>query len=77
MEKTFEELLGELEKIVATLEEGDQPLEQSLELFERGVVLSRECRARLENVERRIQILIQKPDGEMIAEDIEADNADS
>jgi exodeoxyribonuclease VII small subunit len=73
MEKTFEELLGELEKIVATLEAGDQPLEQSLELFEKGVALSRECRARLENVERRIQVLIQKPDGAIEIEDLEID----
>jgi exodeoxyribonuclease VII small subunit len=62
-----------LEKIVAKLEAGDQPLEQSLELFEKGVALSRECRARLENVERRIQVLIQQPDGEIQIEDLEVD----
>jgi exodeoxyribonuclease VII small subunit len=73
MERSFEELLGELEKIVAKLEAGDQPLEQSLELFEKGVALSRECRARLENVERRIQVLIQQPDGEIQIEDLEVD----
>ncbi|QQS32778.1 MAG: exodeoxyribonuclease VII small subunit [Acidobacteriota bacterium] len=77
MDKSFEELLGELEKIVASLEEGDQPLEQSLELFEKGVALSRECRARLENVERRIQVLIQKPDGEAAVEDIEVNDIGS
>lgn len=73
MERSFEEVLGELEKIVAKLEAGDQPLEQSLELFEKGVALSRECRARLENVERRIQVLIQQPDGEIQIEDLEVD----
>lgn len=75
MDKTFEELLSELEKIVATLEAGDQPLEKSLELFEKGVALSRECRARLENAERRIQILIEKPGGEIEIDDLEIDEA--
>lgn len=72
MERSFEELLGELEKIVAQLEAGDQPLERSLELFEKGVALSRECRTRLENVERRIQVLIQRPDGSVEVEDLDA-----
>jgi exodeoxyribonuclease VII small subunit len=75
MDRSFEELLGELEKIVAQLEAGDQPLERSLELFEKGVALSRECRARLENVERRIQVLIQKPDGAMEVEDLVVDDS--
>ncbi len=55
--KDFESAIAELEKIVKTLEEGDLALEKSLELYERGVQLSRFCHARLEEAERRIEIL--------------------
>jgi exodeoxyribonuclease VII small subunit len=58
MEKTFEKSLDELEKIVAKLEAGDLPLEESLKLFEEGVKLSRNCRERLVNAERRIEMLM-------------------
>ena len=43
-----------------TLEEGDLSLERSLELFERGVQLSRFCHARLEEAERRMEILTER-----------------
>jgi exodeoxyribonuclease VII small subunit len=55
--KDFETAIVELEGIVKSLEEGDLPLERSLELYERGVQLSRFCHARLEEAERRIEIL--------------------
>jgi exodeoxyribonuclease VII small subunit len=64
MEKSFEKSLDELEKIVAKLEAGDLPLEESLKLFEDGVKLSRNCRERLTNAERRIEILMS--DGETV-----------
>ena len=55
--KDFEAAIAELETIVKKLEEGDLPLEKSLELYERGVQLSRFCHARLEDAEKRIEIL--------------------
>ena len=55
--KDFEGAIAELESIVKKLEEGDLPLEQSLALYERGVQLSRFCHSRLEEAERRIEIL--------------------
>lgn len=55
--KDFEGAIAELETIVRKLEEGDLALEQSLELYERGVRLSRYCHARLEEAERRIEVL--------------------
>jgi exodeoxyribonuclease VII small subunit len=58
--KDFEAALTELDGIVKKLEEGDVPLEQSLQLFERGVQLSRFCHARLEEAERRIEILNER-----------------
>ncbi len=62
MEKTFEQSLGELEGIVTKLEAGDLSLEESLDLFEKGIKLSRECRSRLTNAERRIEILLKEGD---------------
>ena len=57
---SFEAGLDELEKIVAELEEGEMPLEESLALFEKGVALSESCRKRLENAETRVEILLKK-----------------
>lgn len=59
----FEQLLSELESIVATLEKGDLTLEASLAAFERGVTLTRACREALETVEQRVRILTEgRPD---------------
>jgi len=55
--QNFETSLEELERIVRELERGDLPLEKSLELFEQGVKLSRTCQERLNEAERRIEIL--------------------
>ena len=71
MEKTFEASLAELEEIVAKLEDGDMPLEESLALFEQGIKLSRNCRDRLTKAERRIEILMQDSDGNLTAAEIE------
>ncbi len=56
----FEAAIAELETIVKTLEEGDLALEKSLALFERGVQLSRFCHAKLEEAERRVEILTDR-----------------
>jgi exodeoxyribonuclease VII small subunit len=58
--KDFEAALSELESIVRKLEEGDLTLESSLGLYERGIALSRYCHARLEDVERRIEVLNER-----------------
>ncbi len=62
----FEASLTALEKIVRELERGDLPLEQSLELFEHGVRLSRECQERLNQAERRIEILMRDAKGQPV-----------
>ena len=73
MAKTFEQSLDDLEKIVKQLEDGDLPLEKSLELFESGVKLSRECRERLTNAERRIEMLMKDSDGSFSVESLETE----
>ena len=70
MTKTFEASLNELERIVKQLEDGDMPLEESLKLFEEGVRLSRECRERLTNAERRIEVLMKEADGSISLESV-------
>ena len=74
MGKSFEASLTELEEIVAKLEDGDLPLEQSLELFEKGIKLSRECRDRLTNAERRIEVLMKDTDGSFATREFTPDN---
>ena len=61
--KNFETSLEELERIVRELEQGELTLEKSLELFEQGVKLSRECQERLTQAERRIEILMRDNQG--------------
>ena len=61
--RTFEASLEALERIVHQLESGDLPLERSLELFEEGIRLSRECQDRLNQAERRIEILLRDSQG--------------
>ena len=55
----FEASLKELEDIVARMERGDLPLEESLRLFERGVALTRECKASLARAELRVKNLLE------------------
>ena len=62
-ERSFESSLKELEQIVQQLEGGDLPLERSLELFEQGVRLSRECQKRLDEAEQKVEILLKGADG--------------
>jgi len=61
--RTFEASLEALELIVQQLENGDLPLEKSLELFEQGIRLSRECQERLTQAERRIEVLLRDNQG--------------
>lgn len=58
--KDFESALAELDAIVKNMEEGDQTLEKSMELYERGLQLSRFCHAKLEEAERRVEILNER-----------------
>ena len=69
-DKPFEQSLSELEEIVAKLEAGDLPLEESLALFEEGIRLSRTCRERITSAERRIEVLMRDTNGELAAREI-------
>ena len=60
---TFEACLARLEQIVAALESGNLPLEESLKVFEEGVALARHCGRYLEDAERRIEVLAKDDSG--------------
>jgi exodeoxyribonuclease VII small subunit len=62
-EQGFETALARLEEIVKSLEDGDLALEESLRLFEEGVALTRQCAARLDEAQRRIEILTRGEGG--------------
>ena len=61
--KDFESALQRLEEIVKKLDSGDLPLASLLEVYEEGVTLSRFCQTKLEEAERKVEILNRKADG--------------
>ena len=73
--RTFEASLEALEQIVHQLEDGDLPLEKSLQLFEQGIRLSRECQERLSQAERRIEILLRDNQGRPVARELDESDA--
>lgn len=68
--ESFEQSLGRLEEIVKKLEGGELPLEESLKLYEEGTKLSRECIERLDQAERRIEMLGKDSDGNAVTTEI-------
>lgn len=68
-EKTFEESLNELEKIATKLENGDIGLDEAIKEFEKGIKLSKECSQKLDEAERKINILVQSENGELKEQD--------
>lgn len=61
---SFESALKELEGIVKQLESGEAKLEEALSLFERGIRLSRYCSQKLEEAEKKIELLVKDSRGE-------------
>lgn len=65
----FENSIKELEEIVSSLEQGDVTLDESLELFEKGIKLSKKCQKILDEAEKNVSVLVADENGEMITED--------
>lgn len=61
----YEAALGELDAVLQRLEDGKAPLEQAMELYERGVALVKRCSALLDGAEKRVMELSIGPDGEV------------
>lgn len=76
----FERSLAELETLIEKMEAGDLSLEESLQAFERGVALTRDCQAALRRAELRVQALTETSEGlaleDLDAQDIESDDGD-
>ena len=60
---SFEDLMANLEQLVSAMERGDMPLEKLLENYEKGSVMLKECRSRLDHFQKKIEVL-RKDDGE-------------
>ena len=69
-EPPFEEAMKGLESVVARLESSEASLDESIRLFEEGMKLSEICRKRLDEADRKIEVLLRKPGGiEAVTED--------
>lgn len=66
---TFESASARLAEIVKILEQGNSSLEESLKLYEEGVLLVRFCNDSLDNAEKKIKMLVADSNGEMIEKD--------
>jgi len=60
--KTFEERLSRLENLNDTMREGKIPLEEAVSLFEEGIKLAKGLEKDLNKIERKIEILVNKPE---------------
>ncbi|OPY90673.1 MAG: Exodeoxyribonuclease 7 small subunit [Syntrophus sp. PtaU1.Bin208] len=56
----FEEAMAKLESLVRRMEGGEMTLEESLKAFEEGIRLSRLCASRLDEAERRVELLVRE-----------------
>ncbi|MGI6122632.1 MAG: exodeoxyribonuclease VII small subunit [Acetivibrionales bacterium] len=70
---TYEQAALELESVVNMLESGDLPLEESIKMFEKGVALVRLCNKKLDDIEKRITLLVEGKEG-VIEKDFNTDD---
>jgi exodeoxyribonuclease VII small subunit len=69
--KSFEDALSELKVIIEKLEGGNLSLEESLTLFEKGTQLIALCHKKLNEVQKKIEILVENTDGEVLREEFD------
>ena len=67
---SFEDALGELERIVRGLEGGQQKLEDAIVCYERGAALRRHCEAKLAEAEARVAAIVQREDGTLTTREL-------
>jgi exodeoxyribonuclease VII small subunit len=73
---SFEKNLERLDAIVQQLEDAELPLEKALQLYEEGMKLSEVCHQQLQEAEGRVQILMKKAGGKVVAEPFEPGEAE-
>lgn len=69
--ESFEKNLERLDSIVHQLEDADLPLEKALQIYEEGMKLSEVCQKQLQEAEGRIQVLMKRAGGKIVAEPFE------
>ena len=70
MEKfNFEASMEELQQVVNKLEKGDLSLDESIEIFQRGIQLSKLCAKKLDEIEKKVTILLEQDNGDMKEQD--------
>ncbi len=72
---SFEKSLERLEKIVEEMEQGKLPLDDMIARFEEGQGLLKVCRTKLDEVQKKVEVLVKK-DGSVVSEDLEEDTSD-
>lgn len=72
-EKSFEDNLKELEEIAKNLESGNLNLEEAIKEFEKGMAISKKCTEKLDEAEKKINILVQDENGNLTEESFVAE----
>ena len=65
VQKTFEQSMKQLERIVQELESGDLPLEKAIKKFEEGMKLTKLCSQKLDETEKKISVLLKNAEGQL------------
>jgi len=76
-EPSFEASLKRLEEVLDSLEHGDLPLEEAMRAFEEGVKLVRSCHQKLDEVERRVELLLKDEAGRFFTRPFPEDEGES
>jgi exodeoxyribonuclease VII small subunit len=71
--KSFEDAVDELKAIIDKLESGNVSLEESLTIFEKGVELITFCHKKLNEAQKRVQILVENADGHILPKDFDSE----
>jgi len=73
-QKTFEQSMKQLERIVQELEDGDLPLEKAIKKFEEGIKLTKLCSEKLDETEKKISILLKNSEGQIAEKPLVAED---
>jgi exodeoxyribonuclease VII small subunit len=76
LQQTFEAALKRLEEVLDSLEHGNLNLEESVKAFEEGVNLVRLCHGKLDEVERRVELLLKDETGRFITKPFPEEEGD-
>ena len=73
-QKTFEQSMKQLERIVQELEDGDLPLEKAIKKFEEGIKLTKLCSEKLDETEKKISVLLKNSERQMAEKSLGAED---